>query len=117
MGWMEAREADQLAEGDKRVVALGNREVLLVRHRGQTYAMASRCPHMRAHLVKGTIQGDAIVCPRHHSAFDLATGDVKAWSPWPPGVGRVLGVISREKTLQVYETRQRNSTILVDIPE
>lgn len=53
------------------------------------------------------------ICPFHHSAFDLKTGNVKEWSPWPPGLGRILGAISREKALKVYATKLEDGYVWV----
>lgn len=117
MSWTEALAMERLSEGDKQVVTLNGLELLLVRHEGKVYATDSRCPHMRGRLVRGTVRDGAIVCPLHHSAFDLATGDVIAWAPWPPGVGRVLGAVRRERSLTVYKTREEDGMILIDLPE
>jgi nitrite reductase/ring-hydroxylating ferredoxin subunit len=96
MKWFKALAEDELPEGARQVVRVGEQSVLLVRHEGQIYAIASACPHMGQSLKGAKIEGDTITCPRHHSAFDLRTGDVKQWSPWPPAVGRMLGALSRE---------------------
>jgi nitrite reductase/ring-hydroxylating ferredoxin subunit len=114
MNWIKVLSQDALPEGARQVVQVGEREVLLVNLKGQVYAVANRCPHMGAALAKGEVTDEgAIVCPRHRSAFDLRTGDVKEWSPWPPAVGRVLGAISREKALPVFPTRVEEGSIWI----
>ena len=106
MNWIKVLPQDGLPDGHRRVVEVGGRPVLLASHKGQIYAMDNLCPHMGAALADGQIREDGtIVCPRHHSAFDLRTGVVMEWTPWPPGVGRVLGSLSKEKPLSVYATR------------
>lgn len=47
------------------------------------------------------------------SAFDLRSGDVKDWSPWPPGVGRLLRATSRQKVLPVFPARVEEGSIWV----
>jgi nitrite reductase/ring-hydroxylating ferredoxin subunit len=76
--------------------------------------MDNKCPHMGAALEQGKVTEDGtLVCPRHRSEFDLRTGEVKKWAPWPPAVGRVLGSISRERPLPVYPTRIDQGSIWV----
>ena len=118
MNWVKTIAEQELAEGGKQVVKVGERAILLVRQKGQVYAMNSTCPHMGGPLHKGTLTEDgAIVCPWHHSAFDIRSGDVKAWAPWPPGVGKVLGAISREKVLRVYPTRVEEGYVWIGLEE
>ena len=76
MDWIRTMREDELPDGERQVVKIGERSILLIHHEGQIYAMASACPHMRLPLKRGNLTGDgAIVCPWHHSAFDLRTGD------------------------------------------
>jgi nitrite reductase/ring-hydroxylating ferredoxin subunit len=114
MDWIKVLAQDELPEGARQVVKVAGRDVLLVNHKGQIYAVDNRCPHMGAPLVQGKVTEDgALVCRRHHSAFDLRTGNVKDWAPWPPAVGRVLGAISREKALPVFPTKVEEGSIWV----
>jgi nitrite reductase/ring-hydroxylating ferredoxin subunit len=116
MNWVKVLPQDELPEGERRVVKIGERSILLIHHESQIYATESACPHMRLPLKRGNLTEDgAIVCPWHHSAFDLRTGDVKEWSPWPPGVGRMLGAISREKALPVFPTKVEEGSIWVGL--
>ena len=115
MEWVETILEDKLAEGERQVVKVGGHSVLLIRHDGQIYAIDSACPHMRLPLKGGKIHDHTITCPWHRSAFDLDSGDVKDWSPWPPAVGRMLGALSREKALLVFPTRVEQGKIWVGI--
>jgi nitrite reductase/ring-hydroxylating ferredoxin subunit len=106
MNWTRVLSAEELPEGERRVVDVEDHSILLIRYQGEVFAMQSKCPHLGGLLAGGKISDDgAIVCPLHRSAFDMRTGDVKAWVPWPPGVGKVLGAVSRKKALPVYPTR------------
>jgi nitrite reductase/ring-hydroxylating ferredoxin subunit len=74
----------------------------------------SSCPHMGGRLKDGRITPDGhIVCPLHHSEFDLRTGEVIAWTPWPPGVGALLGAIRERRQLAVFPTRVEDGAIFV----
>lgn len=118
MRWVKVLPQDELPEGARRLVEIGERAILLLHHAGQIYALDNACPHMRLPLQSGKVTDDgAIVCPWHHSAFDLRSGDVKAWSPWPPVVGRLLGAVSREKALHVFPTRVEKGNIWIAIEE
>lgn len=116
MNWVRVLSEQELPEGERKVVEVEGKSILLVHYEGELYAINSHCPHMGGPLVKGRISPDgAIVCPWHHSTFDIRTGNVKEWSPWPPGVGKVLGIISRKKALPVYPTRVEEGNIWVGL--
>lgn len=92
-------------ENARNVVDVGERKVLVIHSGGKFFAVDNQCPHMKLPLKNGKVTDDgAIVCSFHHSAFDLETGDVKEWSPWPPVVGKALGALAREKALPIFDT-------------
>ena len=118
MNWTRVLSREELAEGQKHTVEVAGQTILLVQHKGGLYAVNNTCPHMGGSLVDGKITEDgAVVWPRHHSAFDLRTGEVKEWAPWPPGVGRLLGALSKEKPLRVYSTKVEQGSIWVGTEE
>ncbi len=118
MKWIDVLDENRLGEGAREIVHVDGRPVLLVRHQGQVYAVAARCPHMGAPLKNGRLTDDgAIICPFHRSAFDLRTGDVKDWAPWPPAVGSVLGALRRERALPVFPVKVEDGRIWVGIEE
>lgn len=83
-----------LIQGEKR---------LLIVTQGKAYAIEDRCPHMRLPLQGAKVTSDGgIQCPWHHSAFDLETGEIKEWAPWPPVVGPILGAIRKKRLLQTW---------------
>ena len=92
MKWNKVLATEELAEGDKRTLQLAGETILLVHHKGEIFAVNNTCRHMGGSLVDGKITEEGtVVCPRHHSVFDLRTGEVIEWAPWPPVVGAVLG--------------------------
>ena len=115
MEWIETISEDELAQDERKVLRVGGYSVLLIRHEGQIYAIESACPHMRLPLKGGKVHDHTITCPWHHSAFDLESGDVKDWSPWPPAVGRMLGALSREKALHVFPAKVEQGKIWVRV--
>lgn len=117
MRWIDAIEENRLPEGGREVVEVDGIPVLLIRHRGEVFAVAARCPHMGAPLKSGRITEDGyLVCPWHRSAFSLRTGDVAQWTPWPPGVGKVLGALRREHALPVYPVQVDKGRIWIGMP-
>ena len=121
MNWIRALPENQLSDGERTVVDAGARSILLIHHEGQIYALESRCPHMRLPLKGATVEtstaGTTLTCPWHHSAFDLRTGDVRDWSPWPPAVGKMLGALRRERALTVYPVKVEEGAIWIKLPD
>jgi len=116
MNWTKALAHDRLKPGDKKVVQAGSQSVLLIRHQDEIFASEPACPHMRLPLVIGQVDAECTLhCPWHHSAFDLRTGDVKDWAPWPPTIGPMLGKIRREQALQVWPTKIEDGHIWVNL--
>lgn len=118
MSWVKVLPVDSLPENERKVVKVGERNILLLYHDSKLFAVDNICPHLKLPMKKGKITEDgAIVCPWHHSVFDLCTGDVKEWSPWPPVVGKALSLISGSKDLSVFPVRVEEGSIWVDVEE
>ncbi|MEH2079485.1 MAG: Rieske (2Fe-2S) protein [Nostoc sp.] len=118
MSWTKVLAVDALSPGAREVVKVGNRKILLLNHESQLYALDNTCPHLKLPLKKGKItENGAIVCSFHHSAFDLRTGEVKDWCSWPPGVSKVLSLVSQPKALPVFPIRVEEGSIWVDVQE
>ena len=117
MKWTRVVDENELADGERTVVDVGERSILLIHSEGQVYALESRCPHMRLPLKNAQIEGTTLTCPWHHSAFDLRTGDMQDWSPWPPAAGKMLGALRRKRALVVYPTKIEEGAIWVEIPD
>ena len=116
MSWTKVLAVDSLPVGSRQVVKTDNHNLLLLNHQGQLYALKNSCPHLKISLKKAklTDEGD-LVCPMHRSVFDLKTGAVKAWTPWPPFVGKALAMISQEKALAVFPVKTEEGSIWVDL--
>lgn len=117
MKWIKVMDEDTLADGERQVVEVQDQKVLLLKHNAKLYAMQSSCPHMGAPLKRGKLEGNAIVCPLHRSAFDLETGAVQEWTPWPPVVGNVLGAVKQERPLPVYRTKVEDGAVWIALGE
>jgi len=118
MDWINVLPESDLPEGARRVVTVAGREILLINREGETHAVSNRCTHMQAKMEKGEVTDEnTVVCPRHRSAFDLESGAVEAWVPWPPVVGRALSAISQENALPVFPTKVEDGSIWVGVEE
>ncbi|MCG9893107.1 MAG: Rieske (2Fe-2S) protein [Thermosynechococcaceae cyanobacterium MS004] len=116
MGWTSVLAANALTDDERKVVKVGGRSILLFKHQGSIYAVDNLCPHLKFPMKKGKVTGEgAIVCPLHKSAFDITSGAVKTWTPWPPVVGSLLAKISPEKALPVFPTRIEEGQIWVEV--
>ncbi len=78
--WVEVGPAEDLADGDSKVVFLAGKQVGLFNVNGNLYAINNRCPHARGPLSDGDVEveGDvcSVTCPWHYAKFDLASGEV-----------------------------------------
>ncbi|MGF1488573.1 MAG: Rieske (2Fe-2S) protein [Prochloraceae cyanobacterium] len=118
MSWTKVLAEDALSADTRQVVKVGNQKILLINHAGKLYAVDNSCPHLKLSLKKGKITDDgAIVCPFHRSAFDLETGEVKNWTPWPPVVGKAMAMMSQPKTLSTFPIKTEEGSIWVDLEQ
>ncbi|MEW6300908.1 MAG: Rieske 2Fe-2S domain-containing protein [Thermodesulfobacteriota bacterium] len=84
----------ELPEDELRRVEVDRLPLLLVRRRGQIYAMAETCSHLSGPLAEGRLEGSSIVCPWHGSRFSLEDGRVEhgpATHPQPCFETRIRG--------------------------
>jgi 3-phenylpropionate/trans-cinnamate dioxygenase ferredoxin subunit len=77
MSEIEVAPADEFPPGSTKLVVAGPGEYVGVYNcGGQLYAIEDRCSHDDGPLCEGEWEQDLcrVICPRHGSAFDLATG-------------------------------------------
>lgn len=63
-----------LGPGEKRVVEIAGREVLVCRAGERYFALASRCSHAAWPLADEPVEGTQIVCTLHGARFDMRDG-------------------------------------------
>ena len=119
MKWYRVMPEGQLAEENaRRVLRIGKKTILFIRHRGEVFAIENICPHWGFPLNSAKFTVDYVItCPFHRSAFDVRTGDAKEWSPWPPRVGPLLKGIRRKNLLPTYPTRVESGVIYVSVED
>jgi nitrite reductase/ring-hydroxylating ferredoxin subunit len=117
MAWTTVLKEADLPPGSRQVVKVEQQTLLLLNEGGRIFAVSNTCPHLKLPLKSGKVsESGGLVCPFHRSEFDLATGAVKCWTPFPPGIGKIMGMITSEKSLPVFPVRQENGEILVELP-
>ena len=63
-----------LVDGERVVLDVGDRRVVIINAGGEYQAFDAECPHRRGPLAEGIIRDGAIVCPWHWYAFSLRDG-------------------------------------------
>lgn len=69
---------DELKPGERLVVEINRRWILLVNVDGQYYAIEDNCTHEEHPLSEGQLDGCSIECSKHGAVFDLRNGEVQA---------------------------------------
>jgi phenylpropionate dioxygenase-like ring-hydroxylating dioxygenase large terminal subunit len=65
-GWFAVAWSDDLAPGNVKTLRYFGTELVLFRSAdGAAHALDAHCPHLGAHLGRGTVDGDVLVCPFH----------------------------------------------------
>jgi len=84
---IEVAPADEFPPGSVKLVVAGPGEVVGVYNcGGSLYAIEDRCSHDDGPLCEGAWDEDecTVVCPRHGSAFELATGVPRSLPAYEP---------------------------------
>ncbi|MBI3973580.1 MAG: Rieske 2Fe-2S domain-containing protein [Chloroflexi bacterium] len=114
MVWIKVLPQEHLSGTSPQEVKLDGRTLLLFQRDDLLFAVEHRCPHLRLPLNRARITDDlCLVCPWHHSAYDLRTGTVRAWSPWPPLVGPALAALRERRSLYVVPACLKDGFICI----
>ena len=68
-------EPAAIPEGTMLLGHVRDEAVLLIRRRGEVFAIGAFCTHYGAPLRDGLLVGDTVRCPWHHACFDLVSGE------------------------------------------
>ena len=75
--WTPVIAEAELADGAPHRAEVGGVPVMVVRDRGQVYALADHCSHRGGPLSDGEIDDGCVTCPWHGSRFRLSDGSVE----------------------------------------
>jgi 3-phenylpropionate/trans-cinnamate dioxygenase ferredoxin component len=73
-GYVRVAGVDEVPPGQKKLVRIAERRLLLANVWGQLYALDNRCPHDGGPLAFGDLENDEITCPRHRWRWNLPPG-------------------------------------------
>ena len=108
MKYVKAARISALTPGNKMLLTLEGRTILLVNIQNAYYAIDNRCPHMGGSLYDGKLEGSQIICPRHGSVFDVTTGKAVAG-------GKLLFMKIKVRDAQSYPVKTEGEDILIGI--
>src|SRR5271157_710324 len=93
---------DQLPEGERIFVDVGERQVVILNLAGNLYAIGDVCSHDNGPVGDGEIEEYEITCPRHGARFDIRTGQTM-------GLPALVDI-------PAYPIRVREGTIEIGLP-
>ncbi len=104
MAEIDVAAADEFRPGSSKIVQQGSLFVGVYNCGGELYAIEDRCSHDDGPLCEGDWDEDLcrVVCPRHGSAFELASG-------------RPLSLPATEP-VETYPVRIVDGSIMVELP-
>lgn len=74
MSWHSVTLAVPLAPGDRSVVRITDKEILVCRIGDEYFAVSNRCTHAAWPLAREPMEGTEIMCTLHGARFDLRDG-------------------------------------------
>ena len=101
--WIDVARADELAEGDRRVVDADGTRIAVFRLGEDYYAIEDVCTHDGGELASGCLEGDVIICPRHGARFSIRTGEALSAPAYEPTA--VFPVRIEDGVVQVRDDR------------
>src|ERR1051325_6636340 len=92
-----------LRDGEMKEISVAERKILLARVGDNFHAVSATCPHYGGPLAEGALCGTRVMCPWHHAAFNVATGDLED----PPALDSLVR----------YDLRVEGDRILLSLPD
>lgn len=103
MSWVRVVETRRVPQGAGLRVEIGEHRIALFRIGSDVYAIGDRCSHAEASLAEGDVYDKEVECPRHGSAFDLATGEPHA--------------LPATKPVPVYDVKVEDDVVYLRVDE
>ncbi len=113
--YVEALKASDLNEGEMKKVRLRGRDLLVARVEGRFYCVDDRCPHLGGSLSRGRLEGTTVVCPNHHSRFDLSDGRVLQWTDWAGWTARLAQALRSPRAVAAHPVKVDEGKVWVEV--
>ncbi|CAJ0736437.1 Naphthalene 1,2-dioxygenase/salicylate 5-hydroxylase systems, ferredoxin component [Ralstonia edaphis] len=94
--------ASELPAGQRKLVFVNGRSIVLLNVEGRLHAVDNSCPHNGASLAAGGLDGNVLQCPAHGLRFNLTTGCM-------PGVGGLC--------LKTYAIQETDGHIVIHVED
>jgi nitrite reductase/ring-hydroxylating ferredoxin subunit/alkylhydroperoxidase/carboxymuconolactone decarboxylase family protein YurZ len=72
--WVPVLRAEEVPEGEARVVGVGEKHLAVYNVGGEFLATANACVHQGGYLGEGFLDGEVVICPRHGWQFNVRSG-------------------------------------------
>jgi 3-phenylpropionate/trans-cinnamate dioxygenase ferredoxin component len=113
--FVEVLGVDDLKDSELRGLTVRGRALLVAKVAGRFYAADDRCPHMGARLSKGKLDGTVLICPRHHSRFDLADGRFLQWTDWAGWMARLAKAVRSPRAIVTHRVKVEGGRVWVEV--
>lgn len=115
MKFQKACKVSDVPLGKMHAVEVGGKRLVIYHIGTGFYASQANCTHMFGPLARGKIVDDCMVqCPLHRARFDIATGEVKEWANFPPGI-QLLDIVRSKKKLPIFAVDVRGKDVYVRV--
>jgi 3-phenylpropionate/trans-cinnamate dioxygenase ferredoxin subunit len=112
---IEVAKTDDLRDGSMKKVKFQKSDILLAKVGGKYYGVDNKCPHLGGDLSKGKLEGTIVICPNHHSKFDLTDGQVIQWTDLKGVKLNLARIIRPPKALRTYVIKEEGDKVFVNI--
>ena len=117
---VQAARVDDIAEGTSKCVKLDGLRILLVKEKGEIFALENKCPHFGLSMEKGPISNGNITCPWHGSSFDVKTGVNVDWVNSVAGIAlprwsqKLVAMGKEPQAVRTFPVTVENGSVFVN---